>query len=182
MAKENMRTPNAEAQALIVCDMFNDFVKEDAPLEVPAARTIVRDIKQEIQRARKNGTPVIYCCDAHKHNDPEFALWPRHAVAGTEGARVIKQLEPREGDYVVTKTRYAGFYKTSLDTLLKRLGVSRLIITGVATNICILYTAADAYMRGYKVTIPSRCVAALTKTEHRFALLQMKRVFHAEIV
>lgn len=182
MAKQNTKTPNAEAQALIVCDMLNDFVKKGAPLEVPAARTVIRDVKKEIQRARKNRIPVIYCCDAHKNNDPEFALWPRHAVEGTEGARVIKQLEPQEGDYVVTKTRYAGFYKTSLDTLLKRLGVNRLIITGVATNICILYTAADAYMRGYKVTIPRRCVAALTKREHQFSLLQMKRVFHAEIV
>lgn len=171
-----------EAYALIIADMLNDFVNENAPLEVPKARTIIDTIKKEIKKARKNQIPIIYCCDAHKKDDREFQVWPRHAVKGTEGAQVIKQLEPRKEDYMIAKTSYSCFYKTSLDTLLKKLGITGVIITGVVTNICVLYTAAEAYMRGYKITIPQSCVTALTQNEHQFALQQMKRIFHAEIV
>ena len=171
-----------EAYALLITDMLNDFVNKGATLEVPTARAIIQHIREEIDKARKKQIPIIYCCDAHKDNDPEFKLWPRHAVKGTAGADVIKQLEPQKEDYVISKTYYSCFYKTTLDKLLKKLGTTHLILTGVVTNICILYTTAEAYMRGYKVTIPKNCVAALTKNEHQFALQQMQRVFHAEIV
>ena len=171
-----------ESYALLVTDMLNDFVNKGATLEVPMARTIIRNIKKEINKARKRHIPIIYCCDAHKDNDPEFKLWPRHAVKGTAGADVIEQLKPQKEDYVISKTYYSCFYKTTLDKLLKKLETTHLILTGVVTNICILYTTAEAYMRGYRVTIPKNCVAALTKNEHQFALQQMQRVFHAEIV
>ena len=171
-----------EAYALLITDMLNDFVNKGATLEVSVARTIIPHVKKEIEKARKKHMPVIYCCDEHKDNDPEFKLWPRHAVKGTAGADVIKQLKPHKEDYTVTKPSYSCFYKTSLDKLLKKLGITHLILTGVVTNICILYTTAEAYMRGYKVVIPKNCVAALTKNEHQFALQQMQRVFHAKIV
>ena len=171
-----------ESYALLVTDMLNDFVDKGATLEVPAARTIIQPIRKEIDKARKDHIPIIYCCDAHKDNDPEFKLWPRHAVKGTEGAVIIKELKPHKEDYVVSKTNYSCFYKTTLDKLLNKLGITHLILTGVVTNICILYTTAEAYMRGYKVTIPKNCVAALTKNEHQFALQQMRRIFNAEIV
>ncbi|MFN3533551.1 MAG: cysteine hydrolase family protein, partial [Candidatus Brocadia sp.] len=93
----------------------------------------------------------------------------------------IKQLKPRKEDYVVAKTTYSCFYKTPLNKLLKKLDITYLIITGIVTNICVLYTAVDAYMRGYKIIIPQNCVAALTEGEHQFALQQMQRLFHAEI-
>ncbi len=178
---KNVKQTDKEKFALLVTDMLNDFVNEGASLEVPTARTIIINIKKEIKAARKKRIPIIYCCDAHKDKDPEFKLWPRHAVKGTEGAGVVKQLKPHTEDYIVAKTSYSCFYKTSLDKLLKRLGVTHVIITGVATNICVLYTAVDAYMRGYKIIIPQNCVTALTESEHHFALQQMKKLFHAEI-
>ncbi|HHT9113454.1 MAG: cysteine hydrolase [Planctomycetes bacterium] len=179
--KKSKKSDN-ESYALLVTDMLNDFVNKGATLEVPAARAIIQPIRKEIDKARKAQIPIIYCCDAHKDNDPEFKLWPRHAVKGTAGADVIKQLKPHKEDYVISKTYYSCFYKTSLDKLLKKLDITHLILTGVVTNICILYTTAEAYMRGYKVTIPKNCVAALTKIEHRFALQQMQHVFHTEII
>lgn len=167
--------------ALLICDMLNDFVKEGASLEVPKARTIVGNIKKELKKARRNRIPVFYCCDAHKNTDAEFKLWPKHAVKGTNGAQVIEQLQPQKQDYIVLKTRYSCFYKTRLDRLLKKSGITHVIMTGVVTNICILYTTADAAMRGYQVVIPENCVAALTQHEHQFALEQMRLVFHADI-
>ncbi|MBM4055433.1 MAG: cysteine hydrolase [Planctomycetes bacterium] len=170
---------NSAITALIICDMLNDFVQKGAPLEVPAARDIIPALRREILSARKSGIPVIYCCDAHKKNDPEFSLWPEHAVKGTEGSHIVKQLEPGKEDYIVPKTSYSCFYKTSLQKLLKQLGATHLIITGVVTNICVLYTVAEAYMRGYTVTVPENCVAALTQKDHKHALQEMKRIFNA---
>lgn len=179
---KKVKDRNKARCALLVCDMLNDFVKDGAALEVPRARTIIGNIKNELQKARKSHNPIVYCCDAHKNMDTEFNLWPRHAVKGTDGAQVIKQLQPHKQDYLVDKTSYSCFYRTSLDRLLKKLDITHLIITGVVTNICILYTTADAYMRGYKVEIPENCVAALTQREHQFALQQMKRIFHADVI
>lgn len=167
--------------ALLIADMLNDFVKEGSTLEVPAARSIINNLKREITKARRKNIPIIFCCDAHNKNDQEFQLWPSHAVKGTEGALVIDQLKPHKEDFVVTKTHYSCFYKTSLDKLLKNLGVTYIIVTGVVTNICVLYTVAEAYMRGYKITVPKDCVAGLTQHEHQFALEQMERLFHARI-
>ncbi|MBF8278401.1 MAG: entB [Candidatus Brocadiaceae bacterium] len=179
---KNPKTLNNEKHALIVCDMLNDFVLKGAPLEVARAQAIIGNIKREIIKSRKKHIPIIYCCDGHRPADPEFSLWPRHAVKGTVGAQVIDELKPHKGDYLITKPSYSCFYKTALDKLLKQLGITHVILTGVATNICILYTVAEASMRGYKVIVPENCVAALSQGDHRFALQQMKRVFQVEIV
>ncbi|MBI5287083.1 MAG: cysteine hydrolase [Deltaproteobacteria bacterium] len=163
-------------KALLVIDMLKDFVEEGAPLEVARARGIVGCIKARIEEARMEDIPIVYVCDHHKKDDPEFRVWPPHAVEGTSGADVVDGIRPREGDYTVWKTTYSGFFRTELDDLLKGLGVEEVILTGVCTNICVLYTAADAYMRGYSVTVPEECVAGLAEDDHRFALRQIKEV------
>ena len=163
-------------RALLIIDMLNDFVLPGAPLEVPAAKIIIPSIKMELDKARREGVPVIYLCDQHQANDSEFKVWPSHAVKGTEGAEVVLELKPQPGDYIIAKTSYSSFFETELDSLLKRLGVDQLILTGVVTNICVLYTGADAYMRGYKVSVSEEAVAALNEEDHRFALRQLQEV------
>ncbi len=163
-------------KALLIIDMLKDFVEEGAPLEVSLARNIVKNIKSQIDEARKQGIPIIYVCDNHKEDDPEFRLWPGHAVQGTKGAEVVDDIEPEKGDTIVYKKTYSGFFETELDDVLKKISIDEVIITGVVTNICVLYTAADAYMRGYFVTVPEDCVAGLNDEDHRFALRQIKNV------
>lgn len=165
-----------EGTALVVIDMLNDFIAPGAPLEVPAGRDIVPAIRKRLQEARSRGVPVVYVCDAHDPEDPEFRVWPPHAVAGTPGAQVVGDLAPREGERVVTKTSYSGFFETELYEVLRELGAGHLVLTGVVTNICILYTAADALMRGYRVTVPPDCVAGLNEEDHAFALRQIEEV------
>ncbi|NIM19840.1 MAG: isochorismatase family protein [Candidatus Latescibacteria bacterium] len=162
--------------ALLIVDMLKDFIEPGAPLEVPQASDIVPNIKREIAKARACGAPVIYINDAHRDDDPEFCVWPRHAVRGTDGAKVVEEIAPLEGDPVIEKTSYSGFFGTDLEARLRTLGAKKLTITGVVTNICILYTAADALMRGFEVEIPEDCVAALNDEDHRFALKQIKSV------
>ncbi|MEE9583928.1 MAG: isochorismatase family cysteine hydrolase [Candidatus Brocadiales bacterium] len=163
-------------KALLIIDMLNDFVVKGAPLKVPGARGIIGNIRRQINKARRNNIPIIYCCDSHSKDDREFEVWPPHAVRGSRGAEIIEELKPRPEDLVVKKRTYSGFYRTALDKTLKRLGVQHLILTGVLTNVCILYTAADANMRGYEVSVPEDCVAALRAEDHRFALRQINEL------
>jgi len=165
-------------EALLVIDMLNDFVLAGAPLEVPATRAIMPALKKRLAQARTRGVPVIYICDAHRPDDPEFARmgWPPHAVKGSSGAEVVAELAPKETDPVVEKTSYSGFHHTGLEGILQALGIEHLVLSGCVTNICILYTAYDAVIRGYRVTVPADCVAPLDPADGEFALKQLAQV------
>jgi len=164
--------------ALLIIDMLNDFVLEGAPLEVPATRTILPTLQKRLAAARAAGVPVIYICDAHEPDDPEFARmgWPPHAIKGTPGAAVVAELAPRDNESLVEKTAYSGFHLTALEEQLRGLGVTSLVLTGCVTNICILYTAYDAVLRGLRVTVPADCVAPLDPADGEFAFRQMEQV------
>lgn len=172
----------AEKKALLIVDMLNDFVRQGAPLEVPSSRSIIPAIRRRIEEARSQGIPVIYICDAHEADDKEFDVWPPHAVKGSDGARVVEQLAPLPGEIIVEKTRYSGFYGTRLEDILRKIGVERVVIVGILTNICVLFTAADAVMRGFEVEIPRDSVAASSREENDFVLDQMAKVLGAKIV
>jgi nicotinamidase/pyrazinamidase len=172
------------ADALLIIDMLNDFVQPGAPLEVPETRSIITAIRKQVARARSASRPVIYICDAHAPDDPEFSRmnWPPHAVRGTAGAQIISELAPGEMDPVIEKTSYSGFHHTGLEGLLQSLKVNHLTLTGCVTNICIFYTAYDAVTRGYEVTVPRECVANLDPSDGEFALKQMATVLGVTVV
>ena len=96
------------------------------------------------------------------------------------GRPFVERLIPDDNDYFVLKPKHSGFYQTPLELLLKHLGVSRLILTGVSTNSCVLFTANDAYMRDLELVIPRDCVAACTCEETAFALEQMRSMLKAD--
>jgi nicotinamidase-related amidase len=170
-------------EALLIIDMLNDFVLAGAPLEVPDTRTIIPTIKDEVAKARTAGNPVIYLCDAHEPDDKEFTKfgWPAHAVKGTRGAEVVDELKPGTEDIVIQKTTYSGFYGTHLDETLKRLGVDSLRLTGDVTHICVMFTASDAVLRDYDVTVVEDGVAGLSREDHDAALRIMKNVMAVKI-
>lgn len=169
--------------ALLIIDMLNDFVQPWAPLEVPETRSIIAAVQKRIATARAAGQPVIYICDAHAPDDREFARmgWPPHAVRGTAGAQIIDELAPAETDAVVEKTSYSAFHQTGLAGLLQSHGIDHLTLTGCVTNICILYTAYEAVVRGYQVTVPRNCVANLDADDGAFALKQMSEVLGVNV-
>lgn len=171
-------------QALVIIDMLNDFVRPGAPLEVPETRTILPALRRRLEQARAQKMPVIHVCDAHAPDDREFRRmgWPPHAVRGTEGARIVDELAPLPGEPVIAKTTYSGFHATELEAQLRQLQIDELVLTGCVTSICILYTAADAVMRGYRVRVPVDCVAHLDPEEGAFALRQMRQVLGVEII
>ncbi|NWF51649.1 MAG: cysteine hydrolase [Nitrospirae bacterium] len=164
--------------------MLNDFVREGAPLEVPETRRIIPNIKREIEKARTTGSPIIYVCDTHAPDDIEFSKfgWPNHAVKGTKGAEIVDELKPNESDIVIEKTTYSGFYKTNLDETLKRINVDSLRLTGCVTHICIMFTASDAVLRDYNVTIVEDSVAGLAREDHEASIRIMKNVLGAKVI
>ncbi|MEM1657813.1 MAG: isochorismatase family cysteine hydrolase [Candidatus Jordarchaeales archaeon] len=169
------------SKAVLVIDMLKDFIEKGAVLEVPKGREIIPNIKRLTDEARKRGVLVIYVCDSHDPKDPEFSKWPPHAVEGTKGAEVVDQLKPKDGDIVVRKLKYDGFLGTALDLVLRSRKIDSLIVTGVLTNICVLYTASTASMLGYNVTVVRDCVASTSDKEHEWALHHMGDVIGIKI-
>ena len=167
-------------KAIIIVDMLNDFVT--GSLKCDRAQRIIPPLMKLIKEARKNNVPVIYSNDAHIRGiDHELKLWGDHAIAGTEGAKVIPELEPEEGDYIVPKRRYSGFYGTDLEMLLRELNVDTVILTGMHAHMCVRHTAADAYYRGYNIIVPTDGVDSFTEEDYQAGLKYLREVYGAVI-
>ncbi|MFA6447999.1 MAG: isochorismatase family cysteine hydrolase [bacterium] len=169
--------------ALIVIDMLNDFVSPDGALYVgDTVKHIIPEIQKKISKYRADADPVIYLCDSHAEDDKEFEMFPPHCIANGKGAEIYKDLRPNAGETIVYKTRFSGFFNTNLDAILKEKNLDAIELCGVCTNICVLYTCADARMRGYNVTVDRRCVDSFDRAAHEFALKEMERVLGAKII
>jgi len=167
--------------AVLVIDMLNDFVK--GSLKVEGADQAASKIAKLLAEARRRKVPVIYACDSHVPGvDRELEAWGPHALRGSWGAKIIDELAPSDGDFVVEKRRYSAFYATDLDLLLRELSVDTLILTGVATEICVQHTAADAFYRGYSIVVVEDCVKGLSEDAHRRGLEAMKTLYKAKVV
>ncbi len=169
--------------ALIVVDMLRDFIDPRGVLTCgEAGRAIVPAVEREIQRALAEGRDVYFVCDRHLEDDAEFRQFPRHAVEGTWGAQIIDELTVPAGARIVPKRRYSGFYASGLDLLLRERGTRALTVVGVCTQICVLYTTADARERGYGVTVNRNAVASFDEAAHRWALHELESTLGATLV
>lgn len=169
----------AGRSALLVIDMLRDFV--EGPFAGIEAKALVPRVQAAVERARRLEIPVIFVCDAHAPEDPEFRVLPPHALAGTPGAEIVPELAPRPGEAVVGKRRYSGFYDTALEGLLRDLRIDTLILTGLQTDCCVSHTAADGFFRGFRIIILEDAVAARTTEGHRGALTEMRRLYGAQV-
>jgi nicotinamidase/pyrazinamidase len=170
-------------EALFVIDMLNDFINPDGALCVgETVKHIIPEIQKKISKYRGDGNQVFFVSDCHAEDDSEFEMFQKHCVAGTKGAEIHKDLRPKQGETIIQKTRFSAFFGTNLDELLKEKGIDTLELCGVCTNICIFYTAADARMRGYNVTVDRRCVDSFDRAAHEFALKEMERTLGVKIV
>ncbi|MEX2047057.1 MAG: isochorismatase family cysteine hydrolase [Chloroflexota bacterium] len=170
-------------RALIVIDMIEDFAHEGGALYCgPTMSQIVPVIQGELARARAAGEPVIYLTDNHVPDDAEFKVFPPHAIVGTTGAEIIPELAPEEFDDVIPKRRYSGFFGTDLDITLRERQVDTLRLVGDCTNICVLYTAADARNLGYAVEVVRDGVTSFDEQAHRDALRELEKTLGATVV
>ena len=172
-------TPDKSEIALLIVDVIND-------LDFPEAKQLARfipaladKIARLKRRARVAKVPVIYVNDNFGRWRSDFRALIEHCHKG-KTRLLIEQLYPEQADYFVLKPKHSGFFSSTLETLLRYLGVRRLIITGIAGNFCVLFTANDAYMRDYELSIPSDCVISNTAKENKEALQLMKRYLKAD--
>jgi nicotinamidase-related amidase len=167
--------------AMLIIDMINAFDFEGADAMLPRALAAARAIASLKGRARRAQVPVIYVNDNFGRWRSDFRSTLAHCLReGVRGKPIAELLKPEEDDYFVLKPKHSGFQFTTLDVLLAHLGAETLILTGVAGNFCVLFTAHDAYMRDFHLVVPSDCVASQTEADDAYALAHMARVTKAD--
>ena len=168
--------------ALLLLDVINDLEWEGGELLVDHFEAMAPNLAALTERARAAGIPVIYVNDNYGQWRSDMRSLVRHCLNdGVRGQRVVSLLQPAPDDYFVLKPMHSGFFATALELLLQYLGARTLVLTGVAGNICVLFTANDAHMRGFQVVAPADCLASNTPEDNAFALEQMSRVMGADI-
>jgi nicotinamidase-related amidase len=174
--------PDKSETALLLIDVINDFDFEEGEQLLRLALPVGKNIADLKKLAKAAGIPCIYVNDNFGRWQSDFKKLVAHSSRDdAKGKEFVKPLVPEDDDYFVLKPKHSGFYSTSLDLLLTHLNAKNLILTGIAGNNCVLFTANDAYMRDFKVFIPSDCVVSNTEEENRYALKQMEDVLKANI-
>jgi len=166
---------------VLVLDMVRGFCEEGRNLYVgPTIREIIPRIEELLREEKARGSHIIFLCDTHDPDDLEFKMFPPHCVRGSEESEVIPELQ-EFAEEVIPKRRFSCFFETNLDQRLKELNPDKITVVGVCTNICVLYSVADARNRDYAVEVPADCVATFDAEAHEFALRQLKTVLGAEV-
>jgi len=174
--------PDKSAVALLVIDMISDYRFEEAPQMLPRLGPVVRRIAALKGKARTDGIPAIYVNDNFGRWQSDFSGLVKYCTAADQpGADLVRQLAPEKDDYFILKPRHSGFYASSLETLLEHMGARRLILTGISSHQCVLFTANDAYVREYELKIPRDCIAAPSPPQKRLALQYFGTVLGADI-
>ena len=159
--------------------MINAFDFEGAQAMLPRALAAARAVASLKQRARQANVPVVYVNDNFGRWRSDFHDVLEHCLR-SPGRQIAELLRPDREDYFVLKPKHSGFQYTSLDVLLKHLGCETLILTGVAGNFCVLFTAHDAYMRDFHLVVPRDCIASAAEADDRAALEHMAKVTKAD--
>jgi nicotinamidase-related amidase len=168
--------------ALLLIDVVNDLAFDGSGPLVAQAESMAAPLAQLKRRATTAGVPTIYINDNFGQWRSDFRRTVAHCTArSSPGHRVSRRLRPTAHDYFVLKPKHSGFFDTTLDTLLETLSIRRVILTGIAGNICVLFTANDAYMRDYKIFAPADCIVSNTAADNDHALRQIGVVLKGNV-
>jgi nicotinamidase-related amidase len=165
--------------ALLIVDMQNAFLdpKGSLPrmgLDTSRTLSVIAPITRLRSAFHEAGLPVIYLQHVHRADGSDMGriaeVFPPiralgHCFEGTWDAEFTRQLEPTREDRIVKKSRFSGFYKTDLESLLRKLAVETLVVSGIATNICVESTIRDAFFRDYAVVVPREATASFTEEQ-----------------
>lgn len=174
--------PDHSSVALLLIDVINDLDFEGNTALLRNLEKLGRSILRLKQRAKAAGIPVIYVNDNFGKWQSDFKTQIAHCLDDdVPGRSLVKKILPDDDDYFVLKPKHSGFFSTTLATLLRYFGTKTLILTGIAGDRCVLFTANDAYLRDYKIFVPSDCVVSNSARENAAALKLMERVLHADI-
>lgn len=173
--------PDKSAVALLLIDFINDFDFDDAEELFVQTMPVARAVAALKKRAKSLDIPCIYINDNFGRWQSNFQKLVDHCLHDdVMGRPIVELLKPEEDDYFVLKPKHSGFYSTTLDVLLDYLQVKTLILTGITGNICVLFTASDAYMRDFNLIVPHDCIASVKKEDNDYALHQIQTVLKTE--
>ena len=174
--------PDKSKTALLLIDVINDFDFPEGDQLLRLALPVGRKIAELKKRTKEAGIPSIYVNDNFGRWQSDFKKIVAHCKGDNSRSKpFVELLLPDQDDYFVLKPKNSGFYSTTLDLLLTHLAAKNLILTGIAGNNCVFFTANDAYMRDYKVFVPSDCVVSNTEEVNVHALKQMEIVLKADV-
>jgi nicotinamidase-related amidase len=174
--------PDTSPVALLIVDMINDLAFPGAEELLQPAISAAHAIAGLKQRCHERGIPVIYANDNFGRWRSDFRQQVDHVRRdGCRGKPLADLLPPQKQDYFVLKPKHSAFYATTLNLLLEHLQCRHLIITGLTTDMCVMFTANDAYMRDFHVHVPSDCVAQIACDDNSSMLRYIERVLKADI-
>jgi len=177
-----MGLPERCSAALLLIDVINDLEFERGDQLLEYALAMAHRLARLKRRAAAAGIPAIYVNDNFGRWRSDFRQQVAHCLAdGVRGEPIARLLTPGDDDYFVLKPTNSAFHETPLNTLLGQLGARTLVLTGMACDICVLFTANDAHMRGYGVVVPSDCVASERPEDTNYALRLMAKALDARV-
>ena len=168
---------------LLVIDVQHDFMDLDAPCYNLGAESTIAPIARLIERFRESRLPIIFTRERHRadrldaglESDP-FYNTPPHTIENTTGFEIIDELAPLEDEIVIDKRRYSSFLDTELERMLHLLAVETIVICGVSSDVCVHWTAGDAFQRDYHVRVVEDCTAGLHPADHAASLLVLRNL------
>ena len=166
--------------ALIVIDMLNAYDHEDADLLVESVREALPPMQRLIERARREDVPVVYVNDNYGDWSACRPELVERAVSG-RAPELVEPIAPDEGTWFIAKARHSAFYETQLEYLLREQEIQRIVLVGQVTEQCILYSALDAFLRGYKIVVAPDGVAHIHEDLADAALRMMQRNMHVDL-
>jgi nicotinamidase-related amidase len=193
--------PDIGKSALIIVDMQNDFLHRDGnfshiarehpefSIDMPFLVGTIPNVKRLADAFRTAERPVVYLAHVLKpdYSDAAFPYWRvgiepgsgnrTHCVEGTWGAQIIDDLKPHEGEHLVVKKGFGGFSNTPLDTVLRNMGVTTCVVSGVTTCVCVSSTIRGGVEHNYRMILVSDAVAEVDRTTHEAELKTMARLF-----
>ena len=174
--------PDRANAALVLIDVINDLEFDGGETLLSHALPMANTLKAFKHRAKAHGIPVIYANDNFGRWRSDFPKLVKHCLqSNVRGRPIVRVLRPDEDDYFILKPKHSAFFQTNLEILLGYLGATALILTGMAGDICVLFSANDAYMRDFRIYVPADCIASESDDRSREALMLMQRVLKADI-
>ena len=174
--------PDKAEVALLLIDVINDLEFDSGETLLRHALPMAERLQRLKRRAKEAEVPVVYVNDNFGRWQSDFKKLLEHCLGeGVTGRPLAELLRPDEDDdYFVLKPKHSGFFSTTLDILLDYLQARTLVLTGLTGDICVLFTASDAYMRDFHLFVPEDCVASSDPRENEHALEHMRRVLKAD--
>ena len=190
--------PDISKSALIIVDMQNDFVhpnggfghlaRGNPAIDLPFLMGTLPHVRRLADAFRKAGRPVIYVAHVLKsdYSDAQFPYWRlpnpssgnrTFVVEGTWGAQIVDDLKPQEGEHLIIKKGFGGFSNTPLDTILRNMGVTTCVVSGVTTCVCVSTTVRGGVEHNYRMILVKDAVAEVSRHTHEAELETMDRLF-----